>query len=98
MEELEAIQDEVKARAPAGGIETTGKFSDPAVVQAFLDTEAAWDYWFNAIGEACYKKIGDNLKYVGTAATVRDMVAMAEYFDGPGKPINMYGMSYGTGE
>ena len=39
---------------------------------------------------------GDTLKYLGTSATVRDMVAMADMLDGPGSPVNFYGASYGT--
>lgn len=30
------------------------------------------------------------------AAAVRDMVAIADYLDGPDKPINYWGFSYGT--
>ncbi|OBZ69708.1 hypothetical protein A0H81_10224 [Grifola frondosa] len=36
------------------------------------------------------------LRYVGTAATARDVVAMSDYFDGIGAPILFWGMSYGT--
>ena len=36
------------------------------------------------------------LTYVGTTATARDLVAIAEYFDGKGCDINYYGISYGT--
>ncbi|KAI0659700.1 hypothetical protein C8Q70DRAFT_980456 [Cubamyces menziesii] len=32
------------------------------------------------------------LSYIGTAATVRDLVAMADAFDGPGSPINFWGV------
>ncbi|KAI0645124.1 hypothetical protein C8Q79DRAFT_969855 [Trametes meyenii] len=36
------------------------------------------------------------LRYVGTVATVRDLVAMADAFDGPGSPIIFWGMAYGA--
>ena len=39
---------------------------------------------------------GQFLPYVGTTATVRDLVAIAEHFDGKGCDINYYGISYGT--
>ncbi|KAI0327555.1 hypothetical protein GY45DRAFT_1103999 [Cubamyces sp. BRFM 1775] len=32
------------------------------------------------------------LSYIGTAATVRDLVAMADAFDGPGSPVNFWGV------
>ena len=46
--------------------------------------------------QLCIERNGDILKYVGTAATVRDMVAMADAIDGPGKPVNYFGISYGS--
>lgn len=36
------------------------------------------------------------LRYMGTAATVRDLVAMADTFDGAGSPINFWGMHHGS--
>ena len=36
------------------------------------------------------------LRYMGTAATTRDLVAMADAFDGPGRPISFWGMGYGS--
>jgi pimeloyl-ACP methyl ester carboxylesterase len=35
-------------------------------------------------------------RYVGTAATVRDMVAMHDVLEGSDKPIDYWGVSYGT--
>ncbi|KAI0669575.1 hypothetical protein C8Q78DRAFT_1040904 [Trametes maxima] len=47
--------------------------------------------------EYCLQKQDTNtLRYMGTAATVRDLVAMADAFDGPGSPIIFWGMSYGA--
>ncbi|KAF9029310.1 hypothetical protein BDZ89DRAFT_1159852 [Hymenopellis radicata] len=39
---------------------------------------------------------GQYLEYVGSVATVRDMVALVDVLDGVGAPINYYGISYGT--
>ncbi|KAI0715923.1 hypothetical protein C8T65DRAFT_642909 [Cerioporus squamosus] len=39
---------------------------------------------------------GDMLRYVGTAATVRDMVAMADAFDGPNAQIRFWGAQPGS--
>ena len=36
------------------------------------------------------------LKYMGTPATVRDLVALADYLQGPGTPINFMGISHGS--
>ncbi|KAF8703119.1 MEROPS serine peptidase family S33, partial [Rhizoctonia solani] len=35
-------------------------------------------------------------QYIGTAAAVRDMVAMHNILEGPDKPIDFWGLSYGT--
>ncbi|TFK85988.1 hypothetical protein K466DRAFT_551213 [Polyporus arcularius HHB13444] len=39
---------------------------------------------------------GGMLRYVGTAATVRDLVAMADAFDGPDAPIRFWGAQPGS--
>ncbi|KAF9009838.1 alpha/beta-hydrolase [Hymenopellis radicata] len=39
---------------------------------------------------------GQYLEYVGSVATVRDMVALVDVLDGVGAPIYYYGISYGT--
>ncbi|KAF8910866.1 TAP-like protein-domain-containing protein [Mucidula mucida] len=39
---------------------------------------------------------GQYLEYVGSVATVRDMVALVDVLDGEGAPIHFYGISYGT--
>ena len=35
-------------------------------------------------------------QYVGTAATARDVVAMADQFDGAGSPVHYLGIGQGT--
>ncbi|KAI0645127.1 hypothetical protein C8Q79DRAFT_1011229 [Trametes meyenii] len=56
--------------------------------------------WYNAqakLVEDCLAKQNSTmLRYVGTAATTRDLIAMADAFDGPGSPVNFWGMSYGS--
>jgi hypothetical protein len=90
------FQQEVATLAPQG-IETTARFSDPQVLSDFMALEPFYDAWYTKFGQACLTRHGDSLKYVGTAATVRDMVAIADIVDGPDKPINYWGFSYGTG-
>ncbi|KAH7335773.1 TAP-like protein-domain-containing protein [Rhizoctonia solani] len=46
-------------------------------------------------GKQCNAQSKDMLKYVGTAATVRDMVALHDYLEGT-ELINYWGISYGT--
>ncbi|KAI9067457.1 hypothetical protein FKP32DRAFT_261824 [Trametes sanguinea] len=36
------------------------------------------------------------LKYASTAAAVRDLLALADYFDGPGSKVNYWGIEYGA--
>ena len=72
-------------------------FTDPVDLQYFNSQVSVMDERWKAFGEVCLKhETGQYLPYVGTTATVRDMVALAEYFDGKGCDINYYGLSYGT--
>jgi pimeloyl-ACP methyl ester carboxylesterase len=48
------------------------------------------------VGQRCLQINGDNLAFVGTAAVVRDIAAMADAYDGQGSLINYWGFSYGT--
>ena len=55
------------------------------------------DTQYRAFGERCLQgPNGTTLQYIGTAATVRDMVALADALQGPGTPIHYWGFSYGT--
>jgi len=40
--------------------------------------------------------VGPYLQYIGTSSTVRDLVALGDKIVGPGRPINYWGISYGT--
>ena len=78
------------------GIEMSGNFTDPEDLQAmFVQAQVTQDRVKQGM-QTCLERNGDMMKYVGTAATVRDMVAMADALDGPGKPVNYYGISYGS--
>ncbi|KAL1702331.1 TAP-like protein-domain-containing protein [Schizophyllum commune] len=54
------------------------------------------DALYKGFGKQCVERRGDVLKYLGTAAAVRDMVALADYLEPERKEINYYGISYGT--
>jgi hypothetical protein len=72
-------------------------FTDPDDLAYFNSQVDPMDKRWQAFGEVCLKaETGQYLPYVGTTATVRDLVAIAEYFDGKGCDINYYGLSYGT--
>ena len=39
---------------------------------------------------------GENLKYLGTSSTIRDLVSLGDAIIGQDQPINYWGISYGT--
>ena len=52
---------------------------------------------YTELGARCQQhSSGKYLKYMGTGATVRDLLAMVDALDGPGAPVNYLGLSYGT--
>ena len=72
-------------------------FSDPSDLEYFNSQVDIMEERWLAFGEVCLKhKSGQFLPYVGTTATVRDLVAIAEYLDGKGCDINYYASGYGT--
>ncbi|KAG8698244.1 hypothetical protein FRC09_007334 [Ceratobasidium sp. 395] len=78
------------------GVEARGNFTDPADLQAFYAQEPDVDRQLIAFGQKCLQYSPDTLQYIGTAAAVRDMVALHDYLEGPDKPVNFWGLSYGT--
>jgi hypothetical protein len=78
-------------------IDIKNGFSDPSDLEYFNSQVTVMETKWKAFGDVCLKQqSGQFLPYVGTTATVRDLVAIAEYFDGKDCDINYYGMSYGT--
>ena len=81
----------------ATGINMYGNFTDQEDINALLSQADAMQQKYIDLVKKCEEHpSAKTLKYLGTAATVRDMVAMADAFDGPGAPVNYYGLSYGT--
>ncbi|KAI0820125.1 hypothetical protein BC628DRAFT_1341804 [Trametes gibbosa] len=79
------------------GIEFTGNFTDPEDIHSLLAQANTMQHKYEELGQRCLRHpTGRFLKYVGTAATVRDMVALADALDGPGAKVNYAGISYGT--
>ncbi|OJT07419.1 hypothetical protein TRAPUB_1739 [Trametes pubescens] len=79
------------------GIEMTGNFTDQADIDRLMSQAPLTQTKYEELGQRCMNHSdGSILQYIGTAATVRDMVAMAHALDGPGGLINYWGQSYGT--
>ncbi|RPD63509.1 alpha/beta-hydrolase [Lentinus tigrinus ALCF2SS1-6] len=79
------------------GILETGNFTNPADVNALLAQAPTMQKKYEELGQKCLNSSsGKYLKYVGTPATVRDMVSIANAIEGPDAPINYYGISYGS--
>ncbi|RDX45242.1 alpha/beta-hydrolase [Lentinus brumalis] len=79
------------------GIEEIGNFANDSDVQALLDQASALQQKYEEVGQRCLNSPnGKYLRYLGTAATVRDMASIADALDGPETPINYLGISYGT--
>ena len=79
------------------GIEMTGNFTDPADIQALLTQAGTMQGKYNGLAQRCLAHPnGKYLPYVGTAATARDLAALADALDGPGSLVNYIGLSYGT--
>ena len=79
------------------GIDMTGNFTDPEEIYALLAQAPVMQAKYEELGQRCLEHFtGKYLRYVGTAATARDVVALVDALDGPGSPINYIGFSYGT--
>ncbi|KAI0740983.1 hypothetical protein C8Q76DRAFT_853201 [Earliella scabrosa] len=65
-----------------------------------LPTDEEVSRWYavqEKLVEYCLSKTNTSmLAYMGTAASARDLVAMADVFDGSGSPVNFWGMHFGS--
>ena len=79
------------------GIQMTGNFTDQSDIDALLAQADIMQRKYVEVGQRCREHSdGKYLKYIGTSATARDLVALTDALDGPGAPINYFGYSYGT--
>ncbi|KAI0820123.1 TAP-like protein-domain-containing protein [Trametes gibbosa] len=79
------------------GIEQTGNFTDPEEIKTLLMQAPVMQRKYAELARRCLRHpSGKYLKYVGTAATARDIVAMADALDGVGSPVNFVGFSYSS--
>ncbi|KAG8766126.1 hypothetical protein FRC12_007074 [Ceratobasidium sp. 428] len=81
---------------PRWGLETRGISPNGTDLDAIYDQVEPVDKLLGQLGERCLQKSNDNLRYMGTAATVRDLVSLHDYLVGDDKDINFWGFSYGT--
>ncbi|KAG8934453.1 hypothetical protein FRC02_009921 [Tulasnella sp. 418] len=81
------IQNTLQARSAGPG---------QADIEQFINSGTHIKASFNSVVETCIKNNGEELKYVGTVATVKDLVSLADAIEGQGKPIHYWGFSYGT--
>ncbi|CCO31841.1 hypothetical protein BN14_05891 [Rhizoctonia solani AG-1 IB] len=81
---------------PRAGLEARGNFTEQRDVDAFYEQVDEVDVLLEELGKKCIAYSPDTFQYIGTAAVVRDMVAMHDILEGSNKPIDFWGMSYGT--
>ena len=79
------------------GINEIGDFTNQTDIQALYSQAPVLDKKWKELGDRCLS--GPNattLGYIGTAATVRDLVGLADAIVGQNSTINYWGLSYGT--
>ncbi|CAE6403564.1 hypothetical protein ACGC1H_005348 [Rhizoctonia solani] len=81
---------------PDAGLEARGNFTDQQDIDAFYTQVDEVDVLLKKLGQKCLDYSPDTWQYIGTAAAVRDMIAMHDILEGPSKPIDYWGVSYGT--
>ncbi|KAL1718946.1 TAP-like protein-domain-containing protein [Schizophyllum commune] len=81
----------------ATGLDIRGNLTDNGQLEEFYshvdEMEAKYVEWGKRCADA---PTGKTLQYVGTAATVRDMVSLADVLEPGVQEINYWGISYGT--
>ncbi|CAE6374803.1 unnamed protein product [Rhizoctonia solani] len=81
---------------PRAGLEARGNFTDQADIDAFKKQVDQVDRLLKELGERCVAYSPDTFQYIGSAAAVRDMIAMHDVLEKRKKPVNFWGLSYGT--
>ncbi|QRV95978.1 Abhydrolase domain-containing protein [Ceratobasidium sp. AG-Ba] len=81
---------------PHTGLEARGNFTDQADLDSFYAQVPEVDALLIELGQRCLAYSPDTFQYVGTVVAVRDMIALHDYLEDPKKPVNYWGISYGT--
>jgi hypothetical protein len=82
-----------KGTIPRTGIQARGHFESQDDKDAYYAQIPKVDGLLEELGQMCQKYSPNTLQYVGTVATVQDMVAMHDYLEGKDKPLNYWGLS-----
>ncbi|QRW20654.1 Abhydrolase domain-containing protein [Rhizoctonia solani] len=85
-----------KGTIASSGLEAGGNFTDKRDLDTFYGQVDEIDSLLKKLGRKCIEYSPDTFKYIGTAAVVRDMVAVHDILEGKEKAINYWGISYGT--
>lgn len=81
----------------ATGIDIKGNLSDYGQIDELYSHVDEMEAKYIELGQRCAQgESGKTLQYLGTAATVRDMVSLADVLDPSVNEINYWGFSYGT--
>ncbi|KAG8740786.1 hypothetical protein FRC10_003895 [Ceratobasidium sp. 414] len=81
---------------PRAGLEARGNFTEKRDLDEFYAQAPEVDQLLEELGQKCLAYSPDTFQYVGSAAAVRDMLAMHDILEGPDKPVDYWGLSYGT--
>ncbi|PVF95174.1 alpha/beta-hydrolase [Serendipita vermifera] len=77
-------------------VQAHGNLTTPSDVDFFMSQVPAADAMAQSLNTMMIQKNGDNLKYVGSCAVTRDLVALVDAIYGHGADVNFWGSSYGT--
>ncbi|KIJ31436.1 hypothetical protein M422DRAFT_36207 [Sphaerobolus stellatus SS14] len=94
-ESVQERQDFFNGTVINDGIEVRGNFTGKNDLESFFSTLTQTDAILERFGQKCAEG-NPFLKYLGTTAVARDIVSMSDCLDGPDKPVNYYGISYGS--
>lgn len=79
-----------------GKVDSRGNLTRPDDIAFFHSQTSAITDFIQQYDAKNRENSGDNLKYIGTCAVVRDLVGMVDAIYGRGADVNFYGVSYGT--
>ncbi|KAI4521150.1 alpha/beta-hydrolase [Schizophyllum commune Loenen D] len=79
------------------GLDIKGNLTDDGQTQAFYSHVDEMEVKYRGLVERCLAADSEGiLPYLGTAAAVRDLISLADYFEPGVQEINFWGFSYGT--
>ncbi|KAG8721277.1 hypothetical protein FRC09_008155 [Ceratobasidium sp. 395] len=82
-----------KGTIPRAGLEARGNFTDARDLKVFFDQVASVDERLQALGAKRLEYSKNTFPYIGTTATVKDMIALHDVLEGSDRPVNFWGFS-----